>query len=76
MSHTIVTDFPLEAWRLVGRVSNLAQNEIRLVLVDIIVHLGSTVSTVYTPSILVDPAPTHACHLALYRCLLTSKALY
>ncbi len=75
MSHTIVTDFPLEAVRLVGRVSNLAQNDIRLVLVDIIVQLGSTVSTVYTPSILVDPPPTHASHLAHYPCLLTSNAL-
>jgi hypothetical protein len=56
--------------RLVGPVSNLAQNEIKLILVDIIVQLGSTVSTVYTPSILVDPAPTHTSHLAFYRCLL------
>jgi hypothetical protein len=35
----------------------------------------STVSTLYTPSILVDPAPTHTSHLALCRCLLTSNAL-
>jgi hypothetical protein len=42
MSHTIVIDFPLQAVRLVGRVSNLAQNEIRLILVDIIVQLEST----------------------------------
>ncbi len=55
--HTIVVDFPLEAVRLVGRVSNLAQNEIRLILVDIIVPLEPSVSAVYTPSILVDPAP-------------------
>lgn len=73
--HTIVVDFPLEAVRLVGRVSNLAQNEIRLILVDIIVQLESSVSAVYTPSILVDPAPTHTSHLALYRCLLTSNVL-